>query len=108
MAKALTHLTEVVALGHFVEVDRFADLQGGEPSLSRGPGLKSLGASSYRIGRYQSVKAPLIQLRRDRGKGGVELRTDALHYRNDGESYPSGNEAIFNGGRPRLVLQKGS
>jgi hypothetical protein len=26
MAKALTHLTEVVALGHFVEVDRFADL----------------------------------------------------------------------------------
>jgi len=29
MAKALTHLTEVVALGHFVEVDRFADLQAG-------------------------------------------------------------------------------
>jgi hypothetical protein len=27
MAKALTHLNEVVALGHFVEVDRFADLQ---------------------------------------------------------------------------------
>jgi hypothetical protein len=27
MAKALTHLTEVVALGHFVEVGRFADLQ---------------------------------------------------------------------------------
>jgi len=25
MAKALTHLTEVVALGHFVEFDRFAD-----------------------------------------------------------------------------------
>jgi hypothetical protein len=30
MAKALTHLTEVVALGHSVEVDRFADLLAGD------------------------------------------------------------------------------
>jgi hypothetical protein len=47
-----------------------------------------------------SHEVGLVQLRRDCGKGGVELGANALHGRNNGESYPSGNEAIFNGGRP--------
>jgi hypothetical protein len=44
----------------------------------------------------------LIQLRRDRGKDRVELRTDAIHGGNNSERDAAGYQAVFNGGRAQL------
>src|SRR5438552_3844728 len=40
------------------------------------------------------------------GEGGVELRAEALDNGNDRNGDAGGNQAIFNGGRARLVLHK--
>jgi len=44
----------------------------------------------------------LIQLRRDRGKDRIELRTDAIHGRDNSERDASGEQAVFDGGRAQL------
>jgi len=53
----------------------------------------------------------LFQLRRNRGKGCIEFCADALDRRNNDDRDAGGDQAIFNGGRARLVceeLHKGS
>ena len=54
------------------------------------------------------IEGGLIQLRRDRRKGRIELRAEALHNRNDGNGNPCGDQAILDGGRAGFVTQEGS
>jgi len=48
----------------------------------------------------------LFQLRRYRGKGGVELRAKALHDADHRDRNTSGDQAIFDGGRTGLIGQE--
>ncbi len=47
-----------------------------------------------------------MQLRRDRGKGGVELRAEAVHDSDNGNGNAGGDQSIFDGGSAGLVRQE--
>jgi len=52
------------------------------------------------------VRESLLQLGRDAGELAVEGRADRIDGRDDHNGNASGDEAIFNGRRTRLILQK--
>jgi len=48
----------------------------------------------------------LVQLRRDRRELGIQFGAKAVHNRDDCDRNASGDEAILDGGRARLVFEK--
>ena len=56
--------------------------------------------------RITSKTGRLLQRGLDAGEGRVQLRAEALHDGDDRNRDASGDEAIFDGGRPGLVLHK--
>jgi hypothetical protein len=56
-----------------------------------------------KLGQY---RGGLFQRTRDRLKGGFEVTADAGNHRNDRESDPGGDQAIFDGGRSSFILDE--
>src|SRR5271169_3122021 len=50
---------------------------------------------------------PLFQLGRDAREGGVKLGAQAIDHGDDGDRDAGSDQAIFNSGSPRIVLQEG-
>jgi hypothetical protein len=48
----------------------------------------------------------LFKLRRDARERGIELAAQSIDYGDDRDRDASGNQAVFDGGSPRLVFQK--
>jgi hypothetical protein len=65
---------------------------------------KSMPATVVRNSRCRMER--LFQLRRDRGKGRVELRAKALHDADDRNRNTGGDQAILDGGRTGLIGQE--
>jgi len=47
-----------------------------------------------------------LELRRYARKGGVELTSETIHYRNDRDGDTGGQQAVFNGRRSGLILHE--
>jgi len=75
-----------------------------KPSIFSLKGSSSVSLTYGGQNSWGTERGRLIQLRRDRGKDRVDLRADALHGRDNGESYASSNNRILDGGRGVLVL----
>ena len=50
--------------------------------------------------------AQLLELGRDAGEAGVQLAAKAVHDRDDRDRNASGNEAVFDGRRTRVVIHE--